>query len=452
MNGTAQAAPRRRTGGGFLAGAGGRLLPASIPFRWFGAALVFHALAWLALAAGAGAWPSWRGGLGWPLAALHLVTLGTLVASAIGASLQLLPVATRQAVRWPHLAAWLWWAYVPGVSLLALGMGLARPSWLAAGAALVFAVLLAWGLLLALNLRGARGMPAVVLQGWGAVAGLVLLALSALALVTLWNGVAWIDLDRDRLRALHRVSGVFGVMGLLALGLSTILLPLFALCAVPDERQQGRAAVAALAACGLAALAALAPAGSGVGLGLRLAALAAGALALAWHWRSLRQVLEHGLRRDLGRSGRLIRIAGGCAALALALALAQLGAERGGRAELSDTLGALFVLAAVGGALLSFLFGVLQRILPFLASMHAARGRLRPPTPSALTLEPALALHLPAHVAALGLLAAAIVARSTPLLLAAAGAGLAGALALGVFFAVLLRRLRSAGGAPARST
>ena len=38
----AQALPstKRRLGGGFLAGAGGRLLPASVPFRWFGTAIV----------------------------------------------------------------------------------------------------------------------------------------------------------------------------------------------------------------------------------------------------------------------------------------------------------------------------------------------------------------------------------------------------------------------------
>ena len=76
-----------------------RLLPMSIPFRFFGAAIVFHVLAWLAVLAGAQQLPRFAGGLGWPLAALHLVTLGVLVMTALGASLQLLPVATRQPVR-----------------------------------------------------------------------------------------------------------------------------------------------------------------------------------------------------------------------------------------------------------------------------------------------------------------------------------------------------------------
>ena len=52
-------------------------------------------LALLAAWRAAADWPGFAGGLGWPLAALHLVTLGVLAMTAIGASLQLLPVATR---------------------------------------------------------------------------------------------------------------------------------------------------------------------------------------------------------------------------------------------------------------------------------------------------------------------------------------------------------------------
>lgn len=434
--------PIARLGGTFLSGASGRLLPASVPFRWFGAAIVFHALAWVALAAGAGQWSQWHGGLGWPLAALHLVTLGTLVATAIGASLQLLPVATRQPVHWPHLIGLMWWLFVPGMLILAFGMGLAHPRWLEAGAGLVIAVLLAWGTLLGLNLRGARGMPGVVLHGWGTAGSLLLLALSAAALVALWNGHA--VLARDTLAALHLALGVFGVMGLLALGLSTILLPMFALGPVPADRLQQRAGAAALLALGLAVLAAFWPDGSAWGTALRLGAVAVAALALAWHVRMMRATLAAGMRKELGRAGRLTRIGWALAALALALALAKLLLEAVGHEV--EALGPLFVVAAVGGWLLSFLFGMLQRIVPFLAAMHAARGRKRPPTPSALTLESALAVHFYGHLSALALLALAIVTRSGVWLLAASLAGLIGALAFGLFFAVLLRRLRRAGG------
>jgi hypothetical protein len=173
-----------------------------VPLRFFVAASLFHLAAWVVLLLTAPAWPGWRGGLGWPLAALHLVTLGTLVCAAIGASLQLLPVATRQPVRWPRLPGLLAWVYVPGVVVLVAGMGLSRPGWLAAGAALVIGALLPFALLLALNLRAARGMAGVVLHGWGAQAALALLLASAAALVALWLGHP--VLGRDAARGLHR--------------------------------------------------------------------------------------------------------------------------------------------------------------------------------------------------------------------------------------------------------
>ena len=296
--------PKRRLGGGFLAGAGSRLLPASVPFRWFGAALVCHALAWFALAAGAPLWSQWHGGLGWPLAALHLVTLGTLVASAIGASLQLLPVATRQPVRWPRAAALLWWVWLPGLALLVVGMGWPHPGWMAVGAAGVLAVLLAWALLLAFNLRGAHGMPGVVLHGWGTVVGLLLLMASAAGLVALWNGaLPWPQVTRGTLRALHAAAGVLGVMGLLVLGLSTILLPMFALASVPEEREQLRSGAAAIAALALLAVAAALPDAGGAALALRGTALAAAAWALADHVRSMRALLARGLRHPFPPAG-----------------------------------------------------------------------------------------------------------------------------------------------------
>ena len=426
------AAPKRAAlGGSFLSGATGRLLPASVPFRYFGAATLFHLAAWLLLLITADAWPGWHGGLGWPLATLHLITLGTLLASAIGASLQLLPVATRQPVRWPRLPALLWWLYVPGVALLVCGMGTARVDWLAAGAAMVITALLPFAVLLGLNLLAARGMAGVVLHGWGAQAALALLLISAAALVALWTGHPL--LDRDSARGLHLVAGVFGFMGLLAFGLSYVLLPMFTLGRVPDERRQVIAGGVALLAV---ALAAAAPLQHAFALPLRAAALLAGAAALLLHLRLVRAILASAMRRDLGIAGRLM--AGGWAGLALALVAAAVALV----AAPDSPAGRLFALAAVLGWLLSFLLGVLQRILPFLASMHAAQGQRRPPTPSALTLTRALSWHAVAHALALALLAAGLAA-SSPVLLRIAGAvGSLGAICLAAFFAVLLNRLR----------
>ncbi len=437
--------------GAFLGGAKGRLLPASIPLRFFGAAAAFHLLAWVALGVGALQSTVFGGGLGWPLAALHLVTLGVLAMTALGAGAQLLPVATRRPAPGHRLLAAIWWLYTPGVALLALGMGLGRVLWLAAGAAMVALALAAWCVLMFGNLLGARGMPGVVAHGWGAMLSLVLVLASALALVATWLG--WPAPSRDTLLALHILFAPYGFMGLLALGLSYILVPMFALADAPPERRQLASfglAVAAIVLFALAAPGLLGDSGStlstrnpvsasmpiSVPFALRVAALLCGAAAITLHLRMMRTALRGGMRRELGRSFTLVRIAWGglVASLLLALALV-LDAP-------VPHLGVLFGLSLIGLWLLSFVLGILQRILPFLAAMHGGSGR-RARTPSALTHDGALRVHFVCHLAALGFLALAIAADLAWLTLVAAVVGALGATAFGVFYVVLLRRMRS---------
>ena len=197
--------------GAFLGGAKSRLLPASIPFRYFGAAVAYHVLAWLALLLGADAVPNFAGGLGWPLAALHLITLGVLVMTAIGASLQLLPVATLQPLCWPRAPAVIWWLYTPGVAATALGMGMPAPAWLVSGALLVALALVGYAVLLARNLIGARGMPVVAAHGWVALSCLVIVVASALSLACAYAGVP--GLARGTALALHSLSPVTASWG-----------------------------------------------------------------------------------------------------------------------------------------------------------------------------------------------------------------------------------------------
>ncbi len=78
-------------------------------------------------------------------------------------------------------------------------------------------------------------------------------------------------------------------------------------------------------------------------------------------------------------------------------------------------LPAWFGLCLIGVWLLSFLLGMLERILPFLGAMHAAGTGRRAPTPSALTDERALRIHFACHVAALAGLALALAADSAVL-------------------------------------
>ena len=416
--------------GAFLGSAKSRLLPASIPLRFFGAAALFHLLAWLALAAGVGVWAANPAALGWPLAALHLVTLGVLGMTAMGAGAQLLPVATRQPAPGHRLLAALWWLYTAGVAVLTLGMGLARPAWLAAGAVAVALAFTAWAALMVRNLRGARGMPGVVAHGWASLASLVIVLASALSLAGTWLGLP--APAREMTLALHLAFAPFGFMGMLVMGLSYILVPMFALADVPSERSQlipFALAASALALAGLAALG-LAP------VALRCAALLSATVALVLHLALMRRALRTGMRRELGRSFTLVKIgwAGLLASLLLGFPLVL--------ALPVPRLATWFGLCLIGVGLLSFVLGMLQRIAPFLAVMHAGGTGRRAPTPSALTHDGMLRIHFGCHLAALAGLAIAVLADDWRVAAGAAIVGAAGALAFCAFYASLLRRLQ----------
>ncbi len=414
--------------GPFAATARSRLLPMSVPFRYFGAAAAFHVLAWAALLAGARDVAGFPGGLGLPFAALHLATLGVLAMTAVGATLQLLPVATRQPVGSITAAKVVWWLLAPGIAVFAGGAAVYAPRVMAPGAALVVAALALYAWLLARNLHRARGMPVVVAHAWAALAALVGLAATGLVLVARYeHGLA---LDHAAFRATHLVLATYGFMGLLAFGLSQFLLPMFAVARPPSPR----AAYAALGAA-LIAIALALGAFFGGGDALLAAAAVTGLAAAAIHIVALERSLRARLRPALGAAFLLVRASWACLAASLALAAAMALGWTPPRA------GAVFVVLLVPGWLLTFLFAVLQRIVPFLASVHAGAGA---PLASALSPQRPLATHRVLHFAALAGLLAAVVLDAQWLAQAAAAAGLAGALAFGGFFAGVLLRLRQA--------
>jgi hypothetical protein len=322
------------------------------------------------------------------------------------------------------------------VAVLVAGMGFTAPRALAIGAAATIAALSSYAVLLARNLVGARGMREVVLHGWTACAALVAVLATAYSLAGSYVGAP--VLARVHAQPLHVVAGIFGFMGMLALGLSYVLVPMFALAHAPAERPALASGVLAAAALALAAMATF----TGDPLPLRVAAVTAGVAAVAIHLWLMLAALGRGMRRNLGRSFALVRVAWGLlgATLAVALALALDAPVEG--------LATLFVAVAVGGWLATFLLGILQRIVPFLAAMHAGQrkipGRKMPPTPSSLTADRPLALHFHCHFAALLLLAVAILTDSAWLVRLAATIGAIGATAFAVFFRTVLRRLRVA--------
>jgi hypothetical protein len=418
--------------GAFLGGASGRLLPAAIPFRFFGAAVAYHVLGWLVLALAPGNWLEFRGGLGWPLAAVHLFTLGVLGMTALGAGSQLLPVATRQSPVGERALTWIWRLYTPGVALLALGMGMPQPALLALGGVAVALALATWALLVAKHLRGARGMPGVCAHAWSALASLLLLLASALLLAGTWLGLP--APGRHLTLPLHLLFAPFGFMGLLALGLSYLLVPMFALSQPPRESTQ-------LVSCALIVAALLLAAAAAVGVlpdVARAVAWALGGTGVLLHLHLMRRALATGMRKELGRSFILVKVSWAALLATLVLGGVMWSGLALPRAEVA------FACALLAW-LLTFVLGMLQRILPFLGSLHAAAGKKRGPTASMLTHERALKAHFACHLAALAGLALALVLDAGWLARAAALAGLAGAIAFGVFHLHLHRKLRAAG-------
>ena len=286
----------------FLGGAKSRLLPPSVPFRFFAAAAVFHVLLWLVLLLAAGNATSFAGGYGPVLAAVHLLTLGVLTTTAIGAATQILSVATRRTLTAVWLVKLVFWLTVPGMMVLIAGMYTAQKHALLAGAGATAAGLVLFAWLLADNLRHAGSLPVVAAHGWAALASLI--GLAGLGIALAFNYQFGILHNHAAVALAHMLLGGFGFMGLLVLGFSHILVPMFALASAPAKRPSFATFAAAIAALALGTLGALA----GSRVMLASAALIGLAAAGGYLWLMYR-VLATGMRKSLGLSFVLVRVA-----------------------------------------------------------------------------------------------------------------------------------------------
>lgn len=412
----------------FLGGAKSRLLPMSVPFRFFAAASLFHVLMWVALFADAGNGISFRGGFGPTLAAVHLLTLGVLTMTAAGASVQLLPVATRR----PIAAVWpiklLFWILAPGLLALAAGMYSGWPAALAAGSGMVTVALALLAILLGDNLRRSASLPIVSAFGWAALLSLVLLTAFGIALII--DYAKTMLPDHGAAALVHLILAGFGFMGLLAIGFSYVLVPMFALAGSPDSRLSAAVLIIAAGAILAGAIGAW-----GRNTAMLTAATLGGLVAGAIHLAQMRGILKSGMRKRLGLSFVLVRTAWSMIPLTLIAGIATLGGH-GGPNDIT-----LFGFLLLFGWLLTFLLAILQRIMPFLASMHAARAPGQPPPQmSLLSSSWPLRLHAGCHLAALAAIAIAIALDNATLAKAGTATGLLGSLAFLWFTADVIRR------------
>ena len=414
----------------FLGGAKSRLLPASVPFRFFAAAVVFHVLAWLALFAAADELPGFAGGPGLLLAALHLLTLGVLTMTAMGAAFQLLPVATRRPMArvWP--ARLCFWLLAPGTLTLAYGMATSAEGAMYAGGSAAAGSLLIFAVMITDNLRRARGLPVVAAHGWAALVSLIGFAGLGLALV--FNFTAGFLPDHQSAVLAHMMLAGFGFMGLLALGFSHILIPMFALSHTLPAPLAWREFWLASTACAVATMAAIT--GNQI---IWAAAAALGLAAYAAYIMLMRAALDTGMRKRLGVSFVMIKLSwiglAACLALGAAIVLA---------VPVPNDM-TLFGFMLIVGWLLTFLTGILQRIMPFLASMHATDKSGQPARLSELTADLPLRIHAVCHIGAVLMCSASILVTSPVMGRLGATAGLIGVAAFAAFAARIVSRLTS---------
>ncbi|HSM20138.1 MAG TPA: hypothetical protein VK844_07200 [Hyphomicrobiales bacterium] len=412
----------------FLGGAKSRLLPVSIPFRFFYAGVVFHVLMWFALLVGAEEAAYYTGGLGMMLGALHFLTLGVFATVAVGAALQMLPVATRQPMptSWPIRLGF--WLFVPAILVLVHGMATYDTTLMMLGGTFAGAGLLLLAYLLADNLRRAKDLPLVAAFGWLATVSLVLLVLLGVALIFDFDLVFLPDHAGTALA--HLILAVIGFLGMLAVGFSHILVPMFALSPAPPRGigKVGFAFWVTAIAVGIVGAFLEGPVPLAAAVLLALAGAGVYLWTMAWVWRRR-------MRQHLGLSFVMARLSWALLPVGLLIALAALF-------DLAGANGATlagFVL--LWGWLLTFILAILQRIMPFLASMHAPKVKGKPPLVSELTPETPLRIHAACHVAALILIAAGIALDLALAVRIGAAVGLAGSLAFAAFTVPLTRRL-----------
>lgn len=417
--------------GVLLGGAKNRLLPASVPFGFFATAAFFQIIAWLLIIIGSSELPGFAGGKGLILAAVHALTVGVLAMTAIGASFQLLPVATRQ----PLLRVWparvCFWLMMPGTMLLVYGMSGVSDTALYAGAFGVVAGLAVFAALLADNLRKSGKMPVIAAHGWGsliALAGFVLIGILLLA-----DFDFGFLQDRRMIVAVHMILATFGFIGLLVLGFSQILIPMFALSpALRPRPGRVQLALAGLAlSFSIAGILLVEPALTGI------AGFFATATVALYLWQ-MQQSLAKRMRKRLGLAFILIK--GSWIAMLLGILI---GWANDVGVQITNGA-ALFGFLILVGWLLSFLTGVLQRIIPFLASMHASGRKGKSPLLSELTPDRPLKVHTICHFLAVVVISVAIVLDLPIVVQTGAAIGFIGSLAFAVFVAIVIIRLNTA--------
>ena len=394
--------------------------PISVPFRFFLTAPVFALLAAVVML--------WNGEemlvARWSpatLAAVHLLTLGFMTMVMAGAMFQMLPVLAGTPVPRPRMVASIVHpALLLGTLLFAGSLLFAQPMLLKIAISLLSVGLVVFLVAILLTLSRTRNQTATVFA-----MGLATTALGVTLLfgLTLSASRAWgIALPSLSLRDLHPVWGLIGWTGLLVAGVAYHIVPMFQM--TPNYPQWLIRGFAPVVFVVLALWSVAKWQGGGAWwqwLGLICIGLLAGAntlfagITLDLQRRRRRRLPD--LTLEFWRVGML------SVTLAAVLWVSQIFPLLSFR-QSSALLGVLMII----GAAMSFISGMLCKIVPFLAWFHlqakmGVGGAL--PNVKAMLPDKAQRLQLRLHLAALALCVAAAVVPSVFAYPAALGFGAA---------------------------
>lgn len=390
--------------------------PFAAPLRFFLTAPLFSLAAGLLLLfVGPGLLESrWTPGL---LAATHLVTVGFMLMVMLGALIQILPVVAGANLDNPlAVARWLHAGLAAGALLLAAGFLLGQAALLGAAALVLGLAVTAF---LVAGARALAGVPSTspTIRGLKlAFAGLAGAAgLGAWLALAIANGWA---VALPALADLHAGWALGAWAGVLLAALAYVVVPMFQLTPGYPARPSWWFPGILLGLMVGWALGVVLDAAAAIRLVRALSAVAGIGFALL--------TLRLQARRRRARSDVTYRYWQlGLASAIFALAMVLTATAWPPLAELTGWSIFAGILLLVGG-FMSFIIGMLYKIVPFLAWMHLRnRGSARSPVPNMNRLLPEADAQrqMQAHAVALALLLAAVIAPEW--LTRAAGAALA---------------------------
>jgi hypothetical protein len=379
--------------------------PLAAPLRFFLTAPLFAVLAGLLVAVeGPDIFASrWAPGA---LAATHLITIGFMLQVMLGALIQILPVVAGANLKRPlAVAKALNVGLSAGALLLAAGFLSGMPALFGTAAVVLVLTVLFFLTVTAMALAGVpttsptiRGIK-LALFGLAGVVGLGVL----LALVLAFGWAMPFSVSLVALVDLHAGWGLGGWAGVLLAAMAYVVVPMFQLTPGYPARSSWWFPVFMLAMLVLWSVALIGewPLLASVGqLGAALAGIAFAGLTLRLQ----------GKRRRARPDATYRYWQLGLVASIFALFLLSTVAVWPAAAEI-DGWSLTFGILLVAGGFMSFITGMLYKIVPFLSWMHLQNsGQAKVPAPAMnkILAEPEMQRQMLAYAAALGLLLAAV--------------------------------------------